>query len=62
MKESEGKQLKAFSNFVKHEGMDGFLRNLQWANFAARYNGPAYKKNLYDQKLATSYKRLAAAG
>jgi peptidoglycan hydrolase-like protein with peptidoglycan-binding domain len=62
MKASEGDQLKAFANFVKHEGLDGFLRKLQWANFAARYNGPSYKKNKYDQKLAISYKRFAAAG
>lgn len=62
MKESEGAQLKAFSNFVRHEGMAVFLQKLQWANFAKRYNGPSYKKNKYDEKLASSYKRFAAAG
>jgi hypothetical protein len=61
MKASEGEQLKAFANFVVHEKLDGFLRKLQWADFAARYNGPSYKKNRYDQKLADSYKRFAAA-
>ena len=29
-----------------------------WAEFARRYNGPAYRDNIYDTKLATAYQRF----
>lgn len=35
------------------------LREKQWANFARLYNGPAYKQNRYDTKMADAYARFA---
>jgi hypothetical protein len=55
MCESEDKQLEAFVSFVKTNRLDDELRRLDWAGFARGYNGPAYKKNRYDEKLAAAY-------
>jgi hypothetical protein len=41
-----------FITFVKVNRLDDELRNLDWAGFARGYNGPGYKANKYDQKLA----------
>ena len=32
------------------------LQNKNWAEFARRYNGPAYAQNRYDEKLAEAYR------
>jgi hypothetical protein len=55
---SEGEQLNAFCSYVKSVGIDDELRNHDWAEFARRYNGPEYKKNQYDTKLANAYARF----
>ncbi len=55
MQKDEGEQLKAFCNYVKASGLDDELRERRWADFARRYNGPEYKKNRYDEKLAIAY-------
>jgi hypothetical protein len=57
--ESEGEHLKAFVNFVKSKKLDGALRGLRWADFARAYNGPAYKKNRYDEKMKRAYEKYA---
>ena len=36
------------------------LQAKDWAAFAERYNGRAYKKNNYDAKLANAYARYDA--
>lgn len=59
MKESEGKQLQAFGQFLKTHKLISLLRNHQWADFARRYNGPAYAKNKYDTRLAAAYRKHA---
>jgi hypothetical protein len=61
MEKSEGDQLKAFIGFVKSQKLDGFLRTRNWASFAKGYNGPGYKKNQYDVKLANAYSKYAKA-
>ncbi len=58
---SEGDQLEAFCCYVKSVGLDKELRAHNWAEFARRYNGPEYKKNKYDEKLAQAYAKYAAA-
>ncbi|MNL61260.1 hypothetical protein D3C87_1851660 [compost metagenome] len=35
------------------------LLGRKWADFARRYNGPAYKENDYDTKLAKAYDHFA---
>ncbi|SEA50729.1 N-acetylmuramidase family protein [Variovorax sp. YR216] len=59
MYSSEGRQLEAFVAFVKHEGLADEMRDLRWADFARRYNGPRYAENSYDVKLAAAYGRHA---
>ena len=56
MYDSEGAQLDAFVAFILHEQLDGALREERWADFARRYNGPAFAQNRYDTKLAAAFK------
>lgn len=56
---SESTQLDAFIRFVKHEQLDDEMRELRWADFARRYNGPRYAENNYHGKLAAAYRRHA---
>ena len=51
----EARQLEAMCAFIKANGLDGELRDQAWADFAERYNGPGYKANAYDTKLAAAY-------
>jgi hypothetical protein len=55
MQVSEGEHLNAFCNYIKGNAIDDELREHRWAALAARYNGPDFKKNKYDEKLAAAY-------
>ena len=55
--ESEAKQLASFCAFMRSEGLILFLKGLDWAGFARRYNGPGYAANQYDVKLRRAYER-----
>ena len=58
MRESSSNQLDAFVSFVNyHPNMVTALRNQDWAAFAEAYNGPGYRENQYDTKLADAYAR-----
>lgn len=57
MKSSEGSQLKLFAQFIKRNSLDRCLRELNWSEFARRYNGPSYAVNRYDEKLSAAYQR-----
>ena len=58
MSQSEGRQLDLFAIFLKSNGWDKYLRALDWAGFARKYNGPGYKENQYDVKLERAYKKF----
>lgn len=59
MSESEGAQLDAFVAFIEADAtLYKALKTRKWAEFAKLYNGPAYKENLYDAKLAQAYERF----
>jgi hypothetical protein len=58
---SERDQLFAFVQFVTSSGLADELREHRWAEFARRYNGPAYAKNAYDVKLAAAHAKWSAA-
>lgn len=58
----EPDQLDAFVNFVENTNLDDELRRLDWIGFARGYNGPAYKANKYDEKLAAAYRYHSAGG
>ena len=59
MHRSEGDQLEAFVKFIASEKLTRYLKNKDWAGFARRYNGPAYKRNEYDTKLAKAYLKFS---
>lgn len=62
MYQGESAQLDAFIRFIMaDQTLVSALRDKNWAKFARRYNGPAYSKNRYDEKMAAAYARLAAA-
>lgn len=57
MEANSSNQLIAFVNFLKNSKFDAPLKQLDWAGFAAKYNGPAYKDYRYDEKLEAAYKK-----
>jgi len=55
---SEGRQLEAFCRFLEADpAIHKALKARKWADFAAHYNGPAYRENSYDTRLAAAYAR-----
>lgn len=55
---SEARQLEAFCRFLEAEpATHKSLKALKWADFAKHYNGPAYRENSYDTRLAAAYAR-----
>lgn len=59
MCESEARHLEAFVGFIESNGLADELRDKRWADFARTYNGPGYKANRYDEKMAAAYKLAA---
>ena len=61
MSTTEGYHLQAFTAFIRaNPALHTALRELRWATFARLYNGPDYRANLYDARLARAYARYAA--
>lgn len=59
MYHSEQQQLKAFVGFIKADKrLLKAIRNTDWQLFASVYNGPAYQKNRYGEKMAAAFERL----
>ncbi|MEO8535716.1 MAG: N-acetylmuramidase family protein [Flavobacterium sp.] len=56
---NEGEHLKAFGLFLEKNNLISVLRNKKWAEFALKYNGPAYKTNKYDEKLQSAYSKFS---
>lgn len=50
-------QVRLMLRFIESNGLSGFLAKRDWASFARRYNGPAYRKNAYDTRMAAAYAR-----
>ena len=59
MCESEAKQLEAMIKFLQVNNLIGLANNQKWASFAEAYNGPNYKINNYDVKLAAAYNKFS---
>lgn len=55
MCKDENEQLAAFTSFVISKGLGDELREKNFSAFAKQYNGPEYKANKYDTKLAAAY-------
>ncbi len=63
MAASEAEQFEAFVRYIEADpALHKALKAKKWAEFAKRYNGPAYARNLYDVKLERAYQRHAACG
>jgi len=50
-------QLDILIRTIRNMGLIGALNQHNWASFARGYNGPAYRQNNYDRKLAAAYAR-----
>jgi len=48
--------LNSLCKYLESVKLTIYLRNLNWVEFARRYNGPAYAVNHYDEKLERSYR------
>lgn len=56
--QSEANQLEGMICFISaNRKMRDALQRGDWATFASLYNGPAYKQNKYDTRLAAAYAR-----
>lgn len=61
MQESEGEQLQAFCKFVlTDKKLHKAVMDSNWPVVAEIYNGPAYKENHYDVKLARAFEQFCA--
>ena len=55
-------QLRLMARYIDKAGLAPALRSHDWAAFARGYNGPGYRANDYDGKLARAYRRHAGTG
>jgi hypothetical protein len=58
MVDSENAQLMGMATWIDRSGIAGSLRAHRWAEFAKAYNGPGYRKNQYDTRLAAHYQKF----
>lgn len=55
MVKDENQQLLAMANFIKGNDLASVLKRRNWVSFARRYNGPGFKENEYDTRLAAAF-------
>lgn len=53
-------QIEIMGRFIERGGLVGALQRRDWPAVARAYNGPGYRKNAYDTKLAKAYATFAA--
>ena len=51
-------QISVMARYIDKSNLSHALRHQDWVAFARTYNGPAYRKNKYDEKMAAAYKRI----
>lgn len=59
MYESERAQLDAFVRYCKYFKLQDELATHNFRSFAEQYNGPNYRKNKYDGKMAKAYVKFS---
>lgn len=52
-------QVRLMVRFIVKNNLLDELNRKDWAGFARRYNGPAYRKNRYDTRMARAYERFS---
>ena len=63
MSSNESQQFEVFTRFIETDpALHKALKSKKWAVFAKLYNGPNYKRNLYDTKLQRAFERHAECG
>lgn len=63
MSSNESQQFGAFVRFIESDpALHKALKTRKWSEFAKRYNGPDYRRNLYDIKLERAFERHAGCG
>ncbi len=50
-------QVRLMARFIQKSGLVAKLNSQDWAGFARTYNGPGFRKNQYDIKLAAAFAR-----
>lgn len=60
MVKGEDAQLMAVATFIKNNSLHKPLARHDWAAFARGYNGPDFRRNDYDNRLAAAHARFAA--
>ncbi len=60
MCDSEDAQFDAMMSFIRANQLAQYLQQSDWTEFASRYNGPSFKANSYDTKLAQASARFIA--
>lgn len=59
---SEDEQLRAMAAFIEKAGLNRAMQSGDWTAFARGYNGPAFAKNRYDEKLTSEFTKLVTDG
>jgi peptidoglycan hydrolase-like protein with peptidoglycan-binding domain len=62
MMHGENEQILGMAAFMRASGMHVPLQRRDWTAFARRYNGPAFARNRYHEKLAAAHTRLSTKG
>lgn len=57
----ENTQILAMANFIKGNDLAAAMQSRNWEAFARGYNGPAFRKNDYDTRLAAAHARFKVA-
>ena len=55
-------QVSIMAKYIKEFGLVDELQSKGWAAFARQYNGKNYRKNRYDEKMATAYAKYRKRG
>jgi hypothetical protein len=55
-------QFRLMALYIDKASLADTLRRADWQAFARGYNGPAFRRNAYDTKIAAAYARHAAGG
>ncbi|WP_273793205.1 N-acetylmuramidase family protein [Brucella anthropi] len=56
-RESISGQVRLMLRFIEKAALLNVLKNHHWREFARRYNGPAFARNKYDDRMADAYQR-----
>lgn len=54
-------QVELMLRYIDHFDLLDELQRLDWSGFARGYNGPSYRKNKYDSRMAAAYRKYSGA-